>query len=643
MQRGGRDNELISFLEFCNSTSNLQVDLNFPDDVLAVAQGDPLQNDVGQVDLNFPDDVLDVAQGDPLQNDVGQVDLNFPDDVLVIAQSDPLQNDTSLENRNLIQNPNPSLLNPYPNQYEEHGLFLPFEGMHLHPNLNNLMEPQYQPYYQLNPELCMPSNQNYMARPPCPYTNVTNVASISRGATDISRSSRRRRDGITMNRPTYNGTGNSASEPMQQNIEGFVRNTRMRVDPGQGRTSMVAVSRTTAQYNVVFSGPNPNPGQPMSNPDLASNTLSIPLARINTTLPGQGRTSMVAVSRTTAQYNVVFSGPNPNPGQPMSSRVLASNALSIPLARPNPYAGQLITLAFNPHSIPLAGGSSIPRPNLSPLQIIPETAPAPATAGRVTSQSWPVALPSSDHEVAQFRAFLVELEGLAYQRTTSHQQPIRAIASSDASQIRSQGVSLHQAVPVPTIPSVPASSALSVSVPEHTASTSQTGNNGAWVVFQERPSSLPPIRTRLPRSTSGILALHAQARLNRYREARNLVRNLHPDADERELVTLLSGTREMLDEWREIDRHFDMRLDTDHMSHEELVALAERIGSVSTGVSEEIVNERMTQRPFSGLLENETDPCCICQEEYVEDDQVGTLDCGHNFHRESLYLEGINT
>lgn len=401
MQRGGRDNDLISFLEFCNSTSDLQVDLNFPDDVLADAQGDP-----------------------PLQND----------------------------NRNLIQNqnPNPSLLN----QNQEQGLF---EGMHIHPNFNNLMEPRYQPYYQLNPELRMHSNQNYTAIPPCPHANVTNVASISRGETYISRSSRRRRHGTIMNRPTYNGTGNSASEPMQQNIEGFVRITRMRADPGQ----------------------------PMSNPDLASNTLLIPLARINTTLL-----------------------------QPVSCRALASNALSIPLARPNPNPGQLITLAFNP--------LSIPSPNLSPMQIIPET--APAISGRVTSQSWSVALPSSDHELAQFRAMVPELAGLTNQRTTSHQQPVRVIASSDAHQLRrtrSQPYEVyqpHQAVPVSTIPSVPASSALSVSVPDHTASTSQTGNSGVCFFFlpsEERPSYLPPIRIRFPIGTSSIVALEIQARLNR--------------------------------------------------------------------------------------------------------------------------------
>lgn len=83
------------------------------------------------------------------------------------------------------------------------------------------------------------------------------------------------------------------------------------------------------------------------------------------------------------------------------------------------------------------------------------------------------------------------------------------------------------------------------------------------------------------------------------------------------------------------DRHRDMRLDIDNMSYEELLALEERIGNVSTGLSEEAVIKLLKQRKFSSWrlkasLDHE--PCCICQEEYVDGDDLGRLDCGHDFH-----------
>ncbi|CAL5070399.1 unnamed protein product [Urochloa decumbens] len=83
------------------------------------------------------------------------------------------------------------------------------------------------------------------------------------------------------------------------------------------------------------------------------------------------------------------------------------------------------------------------------------------------------------------------------------------------------------------------------------------------------------------------------------------------------------------------DRHRDMRLDIDNMSYEELLALEERIGNVSTGLSEEAVIKLLKQRKFSSWrlkASMDHEPCCICQEEYVDGDDVGRLDCGHDFH-----------
>ncbi|XP_027345785.1 E3 ubiquitin-protein ligase MBR2 isoform X2 [Abrus precatorius] len=87
------------------------------------------------------------------------------------------------------------------------------------------------------------------------------------------------------------------------------------------------------------------------------------------------------------------------------------------------------------------------------------------------------------------------------------------------------------------------------------------------------------------------------------------------------------------------DRHREMRLDVDNMSYEELLALEERIGDVSTGLSEDTIVKLMKQRLFMSVMtESSTDlePCCICQEEYADGENVGSLDCGHEFHSECI-------
>ncbi|XP_052201868.1 E3 ubiquitin-protein ligase MBR2-like [Diospyros lotus] len=87
------------------------------------------------------------------------------------------------------------------------------------------------------------------------------------------------------------------------------------------------------------------------------------------------------------------------------------------------------------------------------------------------------------------------------------------------------------------------------------------------------------------------------------------------------------------------DRHRDMRLDVDNMSYEELLALEERIGNVNTGLSEETILKHLKQRKYFSIAMGsplEVEPCCICQEEYNDGDDVGTLECGHEFHRDCI-------
>lgn len=91
------------------------------------------------------------------------------------------------------------------------------------------------------------------------------------------------------------------------------------------------------------------------------------------------------------------------------------------------------------------------------------------------------------------------------------------------------------------------------------------------------------------------------------------------------------------------DQHRDMRMDIDNMSYEELLALEERMGSVSTALSEESIAKCLkTSSHQARSLEaaattdkegNDNDiKCSICQEEYSEGDEVGRLECQHGYH-----------
>ncbi|XP_012449941.1 probable E3 ubiquitin-protein ligase RHG1A [Gossypium raimondii] len=86
------------------------------------------------------------------------------------------------------------------------------------------------------------------------------------------------------------------------------------------------------------------------------------------------------------------------------------------------------------------------------------------------------------------------------------------------------------------------------------------------------------------------------------------------------------------------DRHRDMRLDVDNMSYEELLALEERIGNVNTGLSEEMISNQLKRQKYSSVpgTRLETEPCCVCQEEYNDGEDLGTLECGHDFHADCI-------
>ncbi|THG20492.1 hypothetical protein TEA_013689 [Camellia sinensis var. sinensis] len=66
----------------------------------------------------------------------------------------------------------------------------------------------------------------------------------------------------------------------------------------------------------------------------------------------------------------------------------------------------------------------------------------------------------------------------------------------------------------------------------------------------------------------------------------------------------------------------------------ELLALEDQIGNVSTGLSEEAILATVRRHCYLSMklgLPVEEEPCCICQEDYVDGKELGKLNCGHEF------------
>ncbi|KAJ7976979.1 RING/U-box superfamily protein [Quillaja saponaria] len=82
-----------------------------------------------------------------------------------------------------------------------------------------------------------------------------------------------------------------------------------------------------------------------------------------------------------------------------------------------------------------------------------------------------------------------------------------------------------------------------------------------------------------------------------------------------------------------VDQHRDMRMDIDNMGYEELLALGERIGHVSTGLSEDLIPKCLTETMYSQERSQEDGSCVICLEDYKDMDDIGALKtCGHDYH-----------
>ncbi|KAH1188504.1 putative E3 ubiquitin-protein ligase ZFP1 [Glycine max] len=92
-----------------------------------------------------------------------------------------------------------------------------------------------------------------------------------------------------------------------------------------------------------------------------------------------------------------------------------------------------------------------------------------------------------------------------------------------------------------------------------------------------------------------------------------------------------------------VDHHTDMRLDTEDMSYE----ASEQIGNPKSGLSENIITSQMKTKTYlrstnatnleeAASEEQETDLCIICQDEYKNQEKIGILRCGHEYHTDCL-------
>ncbi|KMZ72256.1 hypothetical protein ZOSMA_169G00480 [Zostera marina] len=90
------------------------------------------------------------------------------------------------------------------------------------------------------------------------------------------------------------------------------------------------------------------------------------------------------------------------------------------------------------------------------------------------------------------------------------------------------------------------------------------------------------------------------------------------------------------------DQHRELRLDIDDMSYEDLLDLGEKMGTVSTALTEEALAKCMKKSTYghnNTSMETAEDDikCSICQEEYIVGDKVGKLMCGHLYHVACIY------
>ncbi|KAK8550611.1 hypothetical protein V6N12_039311 [Hibiscus sabdariffa] len=174
---------------------------------------------------------------------------------------------------------------------------------------------------------------------------------------------------------------------------------------------------------------------------------------------------------------------------------------------------------------------------------------------------------------------------------------------------------------------------LNAPVSTETASTRASSYN--------RPGS-ESLHSVMPSSSSEVGICHSSVNSGRFQrynmdglaEVLLALERVEQDAELTYEQLLVLETGLLLDGLNFYDQHRNMRLDIDNMSYEELLALEERMGTVSTAIPEEALTKCLKKGIYETSLEDanvsfkgEVDDikCSICQEEYAIGDDVGRL------------------
>ncbi|KAI7728474.1 hypothetical protein M8C21_012613 [Ambrosia artemisiifolia] len=83
------------------------------------------------------------------------------------------------------------------------------------------------------------------------------------------------------------------------------------------------------------------------------------------------------------------------------------------------------------------------------------------------------------------------------------------------------------------------------------------------------------------------------------------------------------------------------------LPEDELLALGEQIGSAGSGLTDDFILEHLKTRVFATSVsssepedpssdDQELNSCVICQTNYDDQEQIGVLDCGHEYHAECV-------
>ncbi|KAF5460950.1 hypothetical protein F2P56_020782 [Juglans regia] len=206
-------------------------------------------------------------------------------------------------------------------------------------------------------------------------------------------------------------------------------------------------------------------------------------------------------------------------------------------------------------------------------------------------------------------------------RHHNHQHPSPSMPG-----VRGQTINFHPQV-----------AAASYRVPTNSLRSTPNPSQNSFEMGLRNLAAVPPTGLRIYRPHRGGFIPEATLR------HRNLPHLRVLQADE----TAILDIPEIYQVGSLMDHHRDMRLDIEHMSYEDLLALGEQIGNVSTGLSEETVTSQLRTKTYlssatvinleeAASLDHEADSCIICQDEYKNQEKIGILDCGHDYHADCL-------